>query len=196
MRKIPFIQSNNRLFVDMDGTLARFHDEVQYIERMYEKGFFENLKPFENAVKGIKELIQNNANLEVFILSATVDGEPPYCQEEKHKWIDTYLPEIDKRHRIFTKVGKNKAEFIPYGITSTDYLYDDYNKNLDEWQQSGGEAIKCKNNINHKGEIGPLWEGNLIDNCLQPNDFAYEICSIIDNKQYGQVINGFQDKKR
>ena len=28
-----------RLFVDMDGTLARFHDEVQYLERMFEKGF-------------------------------------------------------------------------------------------------------------------------------------------------------------
>lgn len=28
-----------RIFVDMDGTLARFHDEVGYLERMFEKGF-------------------------------------------------------------------------------------------------------------------------------------------------------------
>lgn len=26
-----------RLFVDMDGTLARFHDEVSYLERMWEQ---------------------------------------------------------------------------------------------------------------------------------------------------------------
>jgi len=25
-----------RIFVDMDGTLARFHDEVGYLERIYE----------------------------------------------------------------------------------------------------------------------------------------------------------------
>lgn len=39
-----------RIFVDMDGTLARFHDENLYLERMFEKGFFRDLKPFENAV--------------------------------------------------------------------------------------------------------------------------------------------------
>ena len=32
-----------RIFVDMDGTLARFHDEVGYLERMFEKGFFSGL---------------------------------------------------------------------------------------------------------------------------------------------------------
>lgn len=44
-----------RIFVDMDGTLARFHDENLYLERMFEKGFFRDLKPFENAVSAIKE---------------------------------------------------------------------------------------------------------------------------------------------
>jgi len=62
-------------------------------------------------------------------------------------------------------MGKRKSEFIPGGITEYDYLYDDYNKNLEEWQQDGGFAIKCKNPINHKGEKGPLWQGAIIDNC-------------------------------
>ena len=31
--------ARKRLFIDMDGTLAKFHDEVNYLERMYEKIF-------------------------------------------------------------------------------------------------------------------------------------------------------------
>ncbi len=46
------------LFVDMDGTLARFHDEVQYLERMFEKGFFLGLKPFGEAVRAVNSLAE------------------------------------------------------------------------------------------------------------------------------------------
>ena len=34
---------STKLFIDMDGTTCRFHDEVQYLERMFEEGFFKNL---------------------------------------------------------------------------------------------------------------------------------------------------------
>ena len=52
-----------RIFVDMDGTLARFHDENLYLERMFEKGFFRDLKPFSNAVDAIKRIIDNHTKL-------------------------------------------------------------------------------------------------------------------------------------
>lgn len=155
-----------RLFVDMDGTLSRFHDEAQYLERMYEKGFFENLKPFENLVSGLKQFMRKNPDVEVFILSGAVIGEPPYCVAEKNNWLDLNLPEIDQKHRIFTSIGKHKATFISGGIGTEDYLLDDYNVGLEEWQQDGGTSIKCKNNINHKGKVGPLWQGKLVDNSL------------------------------
>ena len=150
-----------RIFVDMDGTLARFHDENKYLERMWEEGFFEQLKPFENAVDTVKMLAQD-PSVEVFILSAAIEGEPPYCVAQKHAWLDRYLPEIDQQHRIFTAVGENKAELIPQGIRKTDVLIADYNKNLDEWQHYGGHSIKFVNNINHKGLVGELWQGDLI----------------------------------
>ncbi len=153
-----------RIFVDMDGTLANFHSEVRYLERMFEKGFFENLKPYQNMVDAINMLLVYPESYEVFILSACVDGEPPYCQEEKNKWIDKYLPDIDSEHRIFTKMGVPKSEYIEGGITTKDVLIDDYNKNLEEWQVFGGKAIKCKNDINHRGLVGPLWSGEIIDN--------------------------------
>lgn len=150
-----------RIFVDMDGTLARFHDENKYLERMWEEGFFAQLKPFENAVDTVKMLAQD-PSVEVFILSAAIEGEPPYCVAQKHAWIDRYLPEIDKTHRIFTSVGENKAELIPHGINASDVLIDDYNKNLKQWREQGGHSIKFVNNINHKGLVGELWQGDLI----------------------------------
>lgn len=154
-------QQKQRVFVDMDGTLARFHDEDKYLERMWEEGFFEQLKPFDNAVDTVKALA-SDPNIEVFILSAAIEGEPPYCVAQKHAWLDKYLPEIDKSHRIFTGVGENKAELIPHGIRASDVLIDDYNKNLDEWQTFGGHSIKFVNNINHRGLHGELWQGDLI----------------------------------
>ncbi len=160
-----------RIFVDMDGTLARFHDEVQYLERMFEKDFFRNLKPFENCCQAISNLACDN-KVEVFILSATVDGEPPYCKAEKHAWIDRYLPNIDEAHRIFTQVGKNKADYIPNGIKSTDILLDDYTKNLIEWQASGGIGLKAKNNINCKGLYGEVWNGDIVDITDEPDSIV------------------------
>ena len=157
----PTEEHKQRVFVDMDGTLARFHDEDRYLERMWEQGFFEQLKPFENAVETVK-LLAKDPNVEVYILSAAIEGEPPYCVAQKHAWLDRYLPEVDKQHRIFTAVGENKAELIPQGIRKTDVLIDDYNKNLDEWQHYGGHSVKFVNNINHRGLHGELWQGDLI----------------------------------
>lgn len=72
-----------RIFVDMDGTIARFHDENLYLERMFEKGFFRDLKPFSNAVDAIKRIIDNHPNVDVYVLSATITT--PYCLEEKKR---------------------------------------------------------------------------------------------------------------
>lgn len=174
--------SRKRLFIDMDGTLARFHDEVQYLERMFEKGFFENLKPFDNMVLAISYFKEAHPDVELFILSACVDGEPPYCKEEKNAWIDKLFPrEIDRQHRIFTPVGKAKSAYIPGGITKDDYLIDDYNANLEQWKRDGGVAIKCKNNINNKGLVGPKWTSHIIDNSSSPYQIIKGIDSVINN---------------
>ena len=174
------ISKDCRIFVDMDGTLARFHDEVKYLERMWEEGFFKQLKPFEEICSAIKLLKLKNPDAEIYILSAAIEGEPPYCQQQKHEWLDKYLPEIDREHRIFTTIGKPKADFIKGGIRMTDILIDDYNKGLEEWEKYGGTAVKCVNNINHKGLVGPLWEGKLIHNDKLPPVIASDIVEIVD----------------
>lgn len=158
-KSTPQIASKPRLFVDMDGTLARFHDEVKYLERMYEPNFFRELKPFENAVNTIRLFEKTHPEWEVYILSSVLFGEPPGCEKQKQDWIDLYLPEIDRAHRLFPDMGTDKSTVIPGGIGITDVLLDDYNKNLEEWQQAGGTAIKFVNNVNDRALRGNRWNG-------------------------------------
>lgn len=170
-----------RLFLDIDGTLAQFHDvDKTFIEAMWTQGFYTSLKPFDNLVNGIKLFIKENPDVDVYVLSAYLDTEPPFVVDEKNEWLDTYLPEIPKARRIFTRAGDNKADYIGE-IGSGDYLVDDYNKNLHEFAEAGGHSIKFRNDVNHRGkgayggEKGPLWGGSIISYDAAPGSIAYDL---------------------
>ena len=161
------MNKKKRLFVDMDGTLARFHDEVRYLERMYEDGFFLQLNPFLSVVEAVDELALN-PDLEVYILSSCVTEK---CKEEKLAWVNRYLSNIPSDRCVLVDVGCNKALCFGRPLSANDYLLDDYNVNLGDWQAAGGHAIKLVNNINHKGMFGPLWKGE----CCYEADVAEKI---------------------
>lgn len=184
-----------RVFIDMDGTLARFHDEFDYenahkevsLERMFEKGFFANLKPFENMISGLNEIIKEFSDkCEFFILSACVDGEPPYCKAEKNEWLDRYLPDIPRENRIFTKVGAPKSDYVE-NISEKDILIDDYNRSLRQWKAAGGTGVKCVNNINHHGlgkyggDVGNIWAEAILNNCDRSKDILEQFSNILIN---------------
>ena len=135
-----------RLFVDMDGTLAVFHP-VKELETLYEPGYFSDLSPIRNVVVAIRNIVQENPEVEVFILSAYL-SDSQYALTEKNAWLNRYLPEIDNDHRLFVPCGKNKADYIPGGVRETDFLLDDYTQNLTLWQPPG-KGIKLLNGINH-----------------------------------------------
>ena len=188
--------TKSRLFIDLDGTVARFYDaSPNYLEQMYEKGYFRNLQPYEEMTEGIKLFMEQHKDVEVFTLSAKVNGEPPYCEAEKQEWLDEYLPEIDREHRLFTEIGHNKGEYIPNGISNTDVLYDDYNKNLIDWENSGGVALKCHNNINMKG-LGAyggdkvMWEGQVLKNDIEPQKIANSLYETVSAAQSMSSVNG------
>ena len=146
-----------RLFVDMDGTLAVFKP-INTLEVLYEKGYFENLEPIPNTVQAVKKIIQDHPELEVHILSAYLT-DSNYALEEKNRWLDKYLPQLPKERRIFCPCGVDKKTYIPNGVHNTDYLLDDYTKNLMQWQPPA-KGIKLLNGINHtKGtwEHDRLW---------------------------------------
>lgn len=154
-----------RVYIDMDGTLCRFHDaEHQYIEQMWEEGFYLNLQPFEKFLEAVSLCIDRNPDTEFFILSAVLETEPPFVEDEKCEWLHRFLPQIKDEQMIFVPAGTDKSAFIGE-IDKGCFLIDDYNKNLIQWQKSGGTAIKFINNINNRGlgayggEKGRLWDG-------------------------------------
>lgn len=174
-----------RLFVDIDGTLARFHDaDKTYIEAMWTPGFYTSLKPFENAVEGLKQFIKEHPEVEVYVLSAYLDTDPPFIVGEKNEWLDKYLPEIPADHRIFTRAGDNKADYIG-DIGPGDYLLDDYNKNLHEFEDAGAHAIKFHNDVNMRGlgtfggDAGPIWSGDVVHYDVAPEEFAAQLANAV-----------------
>lgn len=150
-----------RYFIDMDGTLAQFHAEEDYLERMTEPHFFENLRPYEDMLAKLKSYIAAHPDSEFYILSG-LTADAPDCEGQKNRWLDKHLPEIDAAHRIFTANGDDKSLYIPGGIRPKDILIDDYNKNLEDWQIAGGLSVKFVNQINDKALRGTLWNGERI----------------------------------
>lgn len=150
-----------RYFIDMDGTLAQFHAENNYLERMTEPGFFEDLQPFDTTLAKLKEYMAAHPNNEFFVLSG-LTADAPDCEGQKNRWLDKYLPEIDAAHRIFTENGDDKSLYIPGGVHARDILLDDYNKNLEDWQAVGGAAVKFVNPVNDRALRGRRWEGERI----------------------------------
>lgn len=146
-----------RLFLDMDGTLARFYEQDDCLERMWEDGFFENLNSYAEMVAAMKIIIEQRKDIEVFVLSAVNTFSAGL---EKINWLKKYMPEIKEENIIICNFGENKAEKVPNGISENDILVDDYTANLLNWKNSGGTAIKAINEINDKTK---KWDGKRIE---------------------------------
>lgn len=167
---------SKRIFIDMDGTLAEWKN-VESVNELYEKGYYESLKPNKYILNETKKLISDGKD--IYILSSfLIDSK--YALREKNKWLDNYLPELEKNKRIFVPYGEVKYKYLPTGITNDDYLIDDYTKNLLDWNRAGGQGIKFVNGINH---LKGVWKGLLINEhkCL-----SEELSLILndDNKFY------------
>lgn len=166
-----------RLFIDMDGTLAVF-TPVDELETLYEQGYFLNQAPHENVVAAVRELIENHPEIEVHILSAYL-ADSQYALAEKNAWLDHYLPEMDETHRIFVPCGSDKKEGIPGGVRENDFLLDDYTQNLNDWQPPA-RGIKLLNAINHtRGS----WKHDRIRYDREPINLAESILSVIKGEK-------------
>ena len=127
------------LFYDLDNTLALFSikgQEGEALERMFEEGFFRNLPILNNAMEALAGLMWEGHD--VHILSACINS--PFCKAEKLEWIAQFLPFIEPHNIHLCDVGQNKAEMI--GDVVGTILVDDYHKNLEQWTEAGGIAVK------------------------------------------------------
>ena len=130
------------LFLDLDGTLAKFNSKRNALKRFdNEKGFFANLKPYKY-IEFVNELATKE-NINVFIISATPNEQ---ADQDKLIWIEKHLNNIKKENICFSRIGENKAKVIKnklnITIDKTCLLLDDYTKNLIEWQNLNGIGIK------------------------------------------------------
>ena len=173
-----------RLYIDMDGTLCRFYEQAFCVEKCREPGFFLRLRPYENLVKAL-EIIRNSEldtkeNFCVYILSAVYDAE---ARVDKQKWLGRIMG--DDIPAFFVGVDTNKAEFVGSlfentGLTENDYLLDDYSKNLVEWSNAGGTAIKFRNEVNGRGWNGYNFSGHTVYHDQDPEELAHDILSIME----------------
>jgi len=163
-----------RLFVDMDGTLARF--KAAELEELYRPGYFADLEPQQSVVDAIRLVCQSHPDIEVYILSAAL-SDSKTAVAEKNLWLNQNLPELEKSHRIFLPCGKEKAAYVPNGVGKNDFLLDDYTANLIDWSQHGGKGIKLLNGINHtRGS----WLGSQLRYDKDPAQLALNIIQILD----------------
>lgn len=171
----------NRLFVDMDGTLATFH-HVDALETLYEKGYFLNLTPHQNVVDAVKQVFQNEPDISVYVLSAVL-ADSATARDEKNLWLDKHLPEIDEAHRLFTPCGVDKAAYLiaNYGIRidKGDVLLDDYTKNLISWDSIVGRGLKLLNGIN---DTRGTWNGARIEHSNPSWRIAEVATSMVQGK--------------
>lgn len=162
-----------RLFVDMDGTLAEFQ-KVSAMEELYERGYFAQLPPQQSVVDAVRLLIYTNTSVEVFILSSVL-FDSRFAMEEKNGWLNKYLPEVDRAHRIFLPCGESKVGYVPGTLRESDCLLDDYTKNLEDWSRAGGRGIKLLNGINHtRGS----WNGSRLSYDRSPGPLANALLEI------------------
>lgn len=127
-----------KIFLDMDGTIAKFN--VPNALNNFDKkvGFFSNLGAYKN-IEIINELAKAGV---IYIISASPNFQADF---DKMIWLMQYLPNIPIDNITICRIGDNKAEIIQnkYNIDLVDcYLLDDYTKNLIEWENYGGIGIK------------------------------------------------------
>ncbi len=143
-----------KLFIDLDGTVAKFNVRNALERFDKEIGFFANL----GAYKGIEAINEMALLKNVYVISASPNTQ---ADIDKMTWLSKYLPNIPKENITLCRLGENKAKIIEnkYNliIDNNCYLLDDYSKNLFEWVANGGTGIKRLTSVadNSRG----LWKG-------------------------------------
>lgn len=151
--------SNTKIFLDLDGTLAKFNvrNALQRFDK--EKGFFAKL----GAYKGIEKVNSLANEYSLYIISASPNEQ---ADIDKMTWIEKFLPNIKKKNIVLCRLGENKAQVIKKAlnidIDNKCVLLDDYTKNLEQWQELGGIGIKRLTSVadNSTGK----WKGATLKN--------------------------------
>lgn len=131
-----------RIFVDMDGVLAKWNTKASF-EDTFEEGYFRKREPQENMIEAIRDL---SHNFDITILSS-VYPEDRFIEDKKAWLKENGLGELKT---VFVPYGHRKRDYIELGVDEELFLIDDYTKNLIEWESEDDYSygIKFLNGIN------------------------------------------------
>lgn len=130
--------TKQKIFIDLDDTLANFNEQPNALKRFsIEQGFFKNLRP-TSLVGRIKKLPYQN----FYILSTSPNKQ---ADKDKKAWVNKHLPLISSDHIILVRDNSQKAMYAKDNL-----LLDDHTPNLIHWVENGGYGIKVINHFNNK----------------------------------------------
>lgn len=151
-----------KIFLDLDGTLARFNVRNALERFDKEEGFFARLKAYKN-IEIVNELAKTN---QLYIISASPNEQ---ADKDKMIWLNKYLPNVKQENITLCRLGENKAEIIQNKyqivIDKQCYLLDDYTKNLNEWEQYNGCGIKRLTAVADNSR--KLWKGLMLKDLVE-----------------------------
>lgn len=151
-----------KIFLDLDGTVAKFNVRNALKRFDNEIGFFAKLGAYKG-IESVNELAKSGI---VYIISASPNAQ---ADNDKMIWINKYLPNVPLENITMCRVGENKAKIIEnkysMSISQECYLLDDYTKNLQEWVANGGTGIKRLTSVadNSTGK----WQGLTLKDLTQ-----------------------------
>lgn len=175
---------------DMDGVLVKYNkndfigDNPPFLQ--LNKHYFRNLEPDNLMVKTLRYL-HKFTNHDIYILT-TVSSDSDVQKEQisdKSMWLNKHCPFIDIKNQ-FIPVTDNKtatAINILNNIYNTDshqlspqnILIDDFNKNLNDWKNANGTAVKYINGVNNPDSF----DGHILLNNIRPNVAARQLLKVI-----------------
>ena len=135
------------IYLDMDGVVANFDEKVCEYQHLDEQPwlalpqFFRELNPIGNPNKAIEELQKWNCN--VYLLSKVEVRDTLNRVMDKIVWAQEFLPSIPLENIIIVPYHESKLKYLKTRIQNS-WLVDDYSKNLIEWENAGGTAIKFR----------------------------------------------------
>lgn len=152
-------RTKKRYYIDMDGVLVKYDrnaykgDNPRFLRP--NEHYYRDLEPDRKMLAFVDELIHScrYTGDEVFILTSLPLSGSLFNEQfhDKIVWLSRWVPAIDIDHIIISVTNKrDAAEYInDCKLTANDILIDDYNKNLVEWNNANGTAIKYCNGINN-----------------------------------------------
>lgn len=136
------------IFIDMDGVIAE-HVRDDYVgenPKFLQPHYFSTCEPNPTIVAFVRLL--QEFDIPYLFLSRVA---PPLNYREstidKHQWLSKFAP---GSNAIFTQSSKvdTAQQWLGRNLQTDDVLIDDFNPNLEEWENAGATAVKFLNGNN------------------------------------------------